>query len=273
MSKEKKDNNLINKTPGIEQGFFPINRDISEEDNKLKIYKLPPQNDNNIEPEDYPIYLSFEEVKEKLLKLTKLIYSQKDYEKISKMSNFNNKMNDITIKIIQMYALKDSLHPITEQYFNINKRKISQILKLNLKPPSIDERKNLSMKYASNIIGNINLLKHFALLDYDNLKNQINEKRQKYEIEKNKSSQDLLRVQDIYITALNLEGERFIEEKNLQNEIMLMEEQKKIDESSLINEYLKGKKRDLEEEEKYERFKRAREKRMNSLSIKTTINN
>ncbi len=124
MSKEKKDNNLINKTPGIEQGFFPINRDISEEDNKLKIYKLPPQNNNNnIEPEDYPIYLSIEELKEKLLKLTKLIYSQKDYEKISKMSNFNNKMNDITIKIIQMYALKDSLHPITEQYFNINKKK------------------------------------------------------------------------------------------------------------------------------------------------------
>ena len=61
------------------------------------------------------------------------MYSQKDYEKISKMPNFNNKMNDITIKIIQMYALKDSLHPITEQYFNINKRKISQILKLNLK--------------------------------------------------------------------------------------------------------------------------------------------
>ena len=84
------------------------------------------------------------------------------------------------------------------------------------------------MKYASNIIRNITLLKHFAILDNDNLKNQINEKRQKYEIEKNKSSQDLLRVQDIYITALNLEGERFIEEKNLQNEIMLIEEQKKL---------------------------------------------
>jgi hypothetical protein len=41
---------------------------------------------------------------------------------------------------------------------------------------------------------------------------------------------------------------------------MLIEEQNKFDENSLINEYLKGKKRDLEEEEKYERFKEQEKK-------------
>ncbi len=70
-----------------------------------------------------------------------------------------------------------------------------------------------------------------------------------------KKSKDLERVHDIFISALNLESLRFIEEKNTQNEIMTQEEKKIVQEKILFNNSLKQIKRDLEEQEKYQRFK------------------
>ena len=74
-----------------------------------------------------------------------------------------------------------------------------------------------------------------------------------------KKSKDLERVHDIFISALNLEGLRFIEEKNTQNEIMTQEEKKIVEEKILFNNSLKQIKRDLEEQEKYQRFKKISE--------------
>lgn len=74
-----------------------------------------------------------------------------------------------------------------------------------------------------------------------------------------KKSKDLERVHDIFISALNLEGLRFIEEKNTQNEIMTQEEKKIVQEKILFNNSLKQIKRDLEEQEKYQRFKKISE--------------
>ena len=76
---------------------------------------------------------------------------------------------------------------------------------------------------------------------------------------KQKKSKDLERVHDIFISALNLEGLRFIEEKNTQNEIMTQEEKKIVQEKILFNNSLKQIKRDLEEQEKYKRFKKISE--------------
>ena len=73
----------------------------------------------------------------------------------------------------------------------------------------------------------------------------MKKEKKNYEIEKMKKSKDLERVHDIFISALNLEGLRFIEEKNTQNEIMTQELKKLLDEEKktrLDNEYEQNRK-------------------------------
>lgn len=117
-------------------------------------------------------------------------------------------------------------------------------------------RNNFPMKKNSEFI--IFIIK-YLISDYSNLRKSINLKKKNYEIEKMKKSKDLERVHDIFISALNLEGLRFIEEKNTQNEIMTQEEKKIVQEKILFNNSLKQIKRDLEEQEKYQRFKKISE--------------
>ena len=117
-------------------------------------------------------------------------------------------------------------------------------------------KNNFPMKKNSEFI--IFIIK-YLISDYSNLRKSINLKKKNYEIEKMKKSKDLERVHDIFISALNLEGLRFIEEKNTQNEIMTQEEKKIVQEKILFNNSLKQIKRDLEEQEKYQRFKKISE--------------
>lgn len=230
-------------------------KDNLTEDNKLKIYKIfHNQNNNNIiskENEKDPI-LSSEELKKEILKIIKILHKNK-YIIITKSDN--DRMDDIIIKVIENYAFKHK-NPNTKKYLFVNEQKLCKFIKKILIMTQNYLRNNFPMKKNSEFI--IFIIK-YLISDYSNLRKSINLKKKNYEIEKMKKSKDLERVHDIFISALNLEGLRFIEEKNTQNEIMTQEEKKIVEEKILFNNSLKQIKRDLEEQEKYQRFKKISE--------------
>ncbi len=221
------------------------------EDNKLKIYKIfHNQNNNNIiskENEKAPI-LSSEELKKVFLKIIKIFHNNK-YIIITKSGI--DKMDDIIIKVIENYAFKHK-NTNTKKYLFVNEQKLCKFIKKILIMTQNYLRNNFPMKKKSEFIA---FVIKYLISDYSSLRKSIDLKKKNYEIEKMKKSKDLERVHDIFISALNLEGLRFIEEKNTQNEIMTQEEKKIVQEKILFNNSLKQIKRDLEEQEKYQRFK------------------
>ena len=101
------------------------------EDNKLKIYKIfHNQNNNNIiskENEKDPI-LSSEELKKEILKIIKILHKNK-YIIITKSDI--DKMDDIIIKVIENYAFKHK-NTNTKKYLFVNEQKLCKFIKKNI---------------------------------------------------------------------------------------------------------------------------------------------
>ena len=109
----------INKKEIKDEELFSQKKKENLEDNKLKIYKIfHNQNNNNIiskENEKDPI-LSSEELKKEILKIIKILHKNK-YIIITKSDN--DRMDDIIIKVIENYAFKHK-NPNTKKYLFVN---------------------------------------------------------------------------------------------------------------------------------------------------------
>ena len=250
MKKKNLNNNFK-----IDESF---NKKISQQIlNKSSLLQNFNNNNNN-----FPIYLSEDEILSKILNLIQQIFSKNEFESISKNKNFPLKIYSIFIKIHEFYyKLNSNNHPITNQFFENNKNKICSIIKQNLKKFSVNINNNLPMKIAVSFHKNKNLLKKIYNIENNEIKQKNENKIKIYNENKKISEENFNKIKNIILTILNYNKKNCYEEKYLFNNNYKMKEDNLSKNNNEMKKIRKKTKEDLIDLEKYEKFLRNKEKK------------
>ena len=265
-TKKNNEKKILNNNFKINESF---NKKLSQQIlNKSSLLQNLHQNNNN----DFPIYLSEDEILSKILNLIQQIFSKNEFESISSNKNFPLKIYSIFIKIHEFYyKLNSNNHPITNQFFDANKNKICSIIKQNLKKFSISINNNLPMKIAVSFHKNKNLLKKIYNIEYNEIKQKRENKIKVYNENKKISEENFNKIKNIFLTSLYYNKKNCEEEKNLFNNICKMKEDNLIKNNNEMEKKRKKTKEELIDLEMYEKFLRHKEKKIHNLRIDTTI--
>ena len=211
-------------------------------------------------------------IKIEIIYLLKKMYKHNEYKSMMNNSDYHNRITKCInkIKIFHKSVFKDN-QPMTKQFLKQNSKEISKIVKNTFTPSCIDVKKNLPMKIAMAIIDDKIMLQKICELEADVLRQNINNRKEKYITQKEISDQHLKQVKEMYIQALRMEEDKVREEiKNL-NQVNTLKEEKIVLENKATNEYMIEKKEYLKELERYEKFKREKENKIKRLKIDSSI--
>lgn len=259
---EKGDNNHIdNKKNDIQFSFSGKRQELS--DNDLCILKK----------EDKEKPLSDTALKIELLLIMKNIYTKNEYASLIQREDYPKKIEKLIKKIKSFHnsIFKNTDKDLTRDFILLNKKDISKIIKKLFQPKSLDPSQNLPMKIALAIFDDKEMLRKMYELNNDVIRQQIKTQKENYKLLKEQSDKDVYNVKDLYVQALRMEGERVKEEINNLNEINTLKEEKIVLEGKINTDFLYDKKEYLLELERYEKFKREKQKKIRKLKINPSL--
>lgn len=211
-------------------------------------------------------------IKIEIIYLLKKMYKQNEYKSMMNNSDYHNKITKCINKIKAFHkSVFNDNQPMTKQFIKQNSKEISKIVKNTFNPSCIDAKKNLPMKIAMAIIDDKIMLQKICELEADVLRQNINNRKEKYITQKEISDQHLKQVKEMYIQALRMEEDKVREEIRNLNQVNTLKEEKIVLENKATNEYMIEKKEYLKELERYEKFKREKEKKIKRLKIDSSI--
>ena len=259
---ESEDNNHIgNNTNDIRFSFSDKRQELS--DNDLCILKK----------EDKEKLLSDTALKIELLLIMKNIYTKNEYASLIQREDYPKKIEKLIKKIKSFHnsIFKNTDKGLTRDFILLNKKDISKIIKKLFQPKSLDPSQNLPMKIALAIFDDKEMLRKMYELDNDVIRQQIKTQKENYKLLKEQSDKDVYNVKNLYVQALRMEGERVREEINNLNEINTLKEEKIVLEGKISTDFLYDKKEYLLELERYEKFKREKQKKIRKLKINPSL--
>lgn len=211
-------------------------------------------------------------IKIEIIYLLKQMYKRNEYKSMMNNSEYHNRIIKCINKIKSFHkSLFDEHKPLTKEFLRQNSKEISKIIKNIFHPSCIDIKRNLPMKIAMAILDDKIMLQKICELETDILQQDIKTKKEKYNSKKEISAQHVKQVKEIYINALRMEEDKVREELKNLNQINTLKEEKIVLENKATNEYMIDKKEYLKELERYEKFKREKEKKIKQLKIDSSI--
>lgn len=260
-NEKEDDNHIDNKKNDIQFSFSGKRQELS--DNDLCILKK----------EDKEKPLSDTALKIELLLIMKNIYTKNEYESLIQREDYPKKIVKLIKKIKSFHnsIFKNTDKDLTRDFILLNKKDISKIIKKLFQPKSLDPSQNLPMKIALAIFDDKEMLRKMYELNNDVIRQQIKTQKENYKLLKEQSDKDVYNVKDLYVQALRMEGERVKEEINNLNEINTLKEEKIVFEGKINTDFLYDKKEYLLELERYEKFKREKQKKIRKLKINPSL--
>lgn len=260
-NEKEDDNHIDNKKNDIQFSFSGKRQELS--DNDLCILKK----------EDKEKPLSDTALKIELLLIMKNIYTKNEYASLIQREDYPKKIVKLIKKIKSFHnsIFKNTDKDLTRDFILLNKKDISKIIKKLFQPKSLDPSQNLPMKIALAIFDDKEMLRKMYELNNDVIRQQIKTQKENYKLLKEQSDKDVYNVKDLYVQALRMEGERVKEEINNLNEINTLKEEKIVLEGKINTDFLYDKKEYLLELERYEKFKREKQKKIRKLKINPSL--
>lgn len=263
IKKEKENNCYIdNKKNNIQFSFSDKRLELSD-NNNICILKT--------EEKEKP--LSDTALKIELLLIMKNVYTKNEYASLIQRKDYIKKIDKLIKKIKSFYnsIYKNKEKCLTRDFILLNKKDISKIIKKIFQPKSLDSNQNLPMKIALAIFDDKEMLRKMYELNNDIIKQQIKTQKENYKLLKDQSDKDVYNVKDLYVQALRLEGDKVKEEINNLYEINTLKEEKYALEGKIHTDFLYNKKEYLLELERYEQFKREKQKKIKKLKINPSL--